>query len=73
MMYTTTDRLGISTYMVTNDEGVCLLRTTDKFIANFINKHSVGVDPNLRITIGGDPGTSQNKVPLFHHIRQYYK
>lgn len=73
MLFVGHDDTGITVYMVCNDQGLCLIRTTDGAIAHFVNAHSKGIDPNLRLTVGGDPGTkrkdSNNKI--FHHIRRY--
>lgn len=59
--------------MVTNEQGSCLIRTTDSAIANFVNQHSRGIPPNMFLVVGGDPGTrSGNQKPhkIFHHIRK---
>mgnify|MGYP006269969589 CR=1 FL=1 len=58
--------------MVTNEQGLCLIRTTDGYIAQFINSFTKGINPNLRLTIGGDPGTRRKdpKNPIFHHVRK---
>lgn len=73
MLYVSKDECGCDRYMVTNDQGQCLIFTSNGAIATFVDKHSQGIDPNLRLTVGGDPGSRQAKRPLFHHIRQYYK
>jgi hypothetical protein len=56
--------------MVTNDQGLCLIRTTDSAIAEFVDRHSKGVDPNLRLTVGGDPGSRDRSPPIWKHIRR---
>ncbi len=61
------------TYMVCNDHGDCLIRTTSGMIANFVEKHSHNIDRSLRLTVGGDPGSKKIKKPIFHHIRKYYR
>jgi hypothetical protein len=71
MLFRDEDENGIITYMVCNDQGSCLIRTTSSNIANFVHRHSKGIDSDLRLTVGGDPGTKQAKKPLFHHIRRY--
>ena len=73
MLFTERDEFGGSTmYMVCNDQGLCLIRTTNGAIATFVHKHSKGIDPNLRLTVGGDPGTKKSgPKPIFHHIRRY--
>ena len=58
-------------YMVCNDQGQCLIRTTDPAIARFVNEHSRGINPSLRLTVGGDPGTRRAPRQIFHHIRRY--
>lgn len=67
------DECGVSIYMVTNDQGSCLIRTTDAALANFINDHSKGVDPGLRLRVGGDKGTRQKNPPIWTHIRKFTK
>lgn len=64
---------GLTTmYTVTNAEGLLLIYTSDSRMAHFVNKHSTGVSPDLRLRVGGDPGT---KVPnsIWNHVRQFYK
>jgi hypothetical protein len=56
--------------MVTNDQGLCLIRTTSSAIANFVDSHSRGIDPNLRLCLGGDPGTRKNKSPIWTFVRK---
>lgn len=65
------DQDGIVIYTVCNDAGLCLIRTRNGAIANFVQKHSKGISPDLRLTVGGDPGTRQSRRPIFHHIRKY--
>lgn len=72
MLYVTEDECGIPIYMVTNNQGLCLIRTTDGYIAMVLNSISKNIDPNLRLNVGGDPGTRNNKTPrIFHHVRRY--
>lgn len=61
---------GITTYMVCNDDGLCLIRTTSSHIAGYINQFTQGLDPSLRLMIGGDPGSRAEQRRLFHHIRR---
>lgn len=71
MLYQDQDQLtGITTYMVCNNQGLCLIRTTSSRIANFIDQYTVKLDPSLRLLIGGDPGSRELSKPLFHHIRR---
>jgi hypothetical protein len=65
------DECGITMYMVCNDAGSCLIRTADGYIAHYIHYLSKGIDTNLRLTVGGDPGTRQATHPVFHHVRRY--
>ena len=59
-------------YMVTNNEGLCLIRTTDGYIATVINSITKNINPDLRLNVGGDPGTRNNLTPrIFHHVRRY--
>lgn len=71
MLFEDTDEQGIITYMVCNDQGYCLIRTTSRRIARFVNQHSKGISADLRLTVGGDPGTKESRTPIFHHIRRY--
>jgi hypothetical protein len=73
MLFISQDETGCNRYMVTNDQGLCLIYTSDGAMATFVDKHSRGLDPELRLVVGGDPGTRGALAPLFHHIRQYYK
>ena len=58
--------------MVTNDQGLCLICTTDEYIAQFVNTLSKGLPPNMRLSVGGDPGTRRKDPnnPIFHHLRK---
>lgn len=56
--------------MVTNDQGLCLIRTSNLAIANFVNKHSKGIPPGMFLTVGGDPGARKAKRSIFHYIRK---
>lgn len=58
-------------YMVTNDQGLCLIRTTDGAIADFVDKHSKGVNPDLRLMVGGDYGSRVTNPPIWKHIRRF--
>ena len=70
MIFVDYDNGGIATYMVCNDEGLCLIRTTSSRIAFYVERRVHGVNPNLRLTIGGDPGAKTNKS-IWHHIRRF--
>lgn len=61
---------GIRTYMVCNDAGLCLIRTTSSRIANFVEGHSRGVPSSLRLTVGGDPGT-RSQLHIWQHVRRW--
>jgi len=72
MLFCERDEIGaVTIYTVCNDQGTCLIRTTNGAIARFVHEHSKGINPNLRLTVGGDPGTRQKEKPIFHHIRRY--
>jgi hypothetical protein len=72
MLFVDQDEItGTVTYTVCNDYGSCLIRTTSSNIANFVERHSHGIDKNFRLLIGGDPGSKKLKKPIFHHIRKY--
>jgi hypothetical protein len=73
MLIRTQDDNGMTTYMVCNDAGTCLIFTTNGYMAQYIHLLSKGVDLNLRLTIGGDPGTRKGTAPIFHHVRRYNK
>lgn len=60
-------------YIVTNDEGSILLYTSNGKIATFVNERSKGVDPELRLRVGGDPGSKVENPPLWHHVRHFNK
>lgn len=70
MLYVTEDECGVPIYMVTNDQGLCLIRTSNLAIANFVNKHSKGIPPGMFLTVGGDPGARKAKRSIFHYIRK---
>ena len=72
MLYFDRDSNGITTYMVTNDQGLCLIRTTDAKLATFVDAHSKGVNPELRLRVGGDRGTSKEKH-IWTHVRRFSK
>lgn len=73
MLFTDQDKdTGITTYMVCNDAGLCLIRTTSSRIANYVNNHTRGVPPTLRLTVGGDPGTRTTNH-LWQHVRRWTK
>lgn len=74
MLYVTEDDCGLPTYMVTNNQGLCLIRTTDGYTATVINNLTKNINPDLRMNVGGDPGTRNNKNPrIFHHVRRYHR
>lgn len=61
---------GITQYVVCNEGGDCLIVTTSSKIADFVERHVRGISPELRLNIGGDPGTKKEKK-LWHHIKRY--
>lgn len=70
MLFTDEDENGVTTYMVCNDAGLCLIRTTSSRIAEFVERHSRGVPPSLRLTVGGDPGTRSTQH-IWQHVRRW--
>ncbi len=63
------DDLGIATYMVCNSQGLCLIRTTSSRIAAYIERHVHRAHPDLRLMVGGDPGSRVPKL-IWRHIRR---
>ena len=61
---------GITQYVVCNEDGKCLIVTTRSKIAMFVERHVKGIPNDLRLNIGGDPGTKVEKK-LWHHIKRY--
>lgn len=53
----------IKFHSVYNDSGSLLIYTTNGRIARFVEAHTPGADPNLRLRVGGDPGTRNVKQP----------
>ena len=72
MLYIDRDKFGITTYTVTNDQGLCLIRTTNGMIATFVNAHSMGANPELRLRVGWDRGTPGEKH-IWTHVRRFSK
>lgn len=71
MIYVDYDDTGLEVYMVTNDHNQCLIRTTSRSIAYFVDAHSKGLPAGMFLVVGGDPGSRRIKRPIFHHIRKY--
>lgn len=71
MIYVDYDEAGLEIYMVCNDYDQCLIRTTSRGIAHFVDKHSRGLPPGMFLVVGGDAGSRRQKKPLFHHIRRH--
>lgn len=69
MLYADRDQFGITTYLVTNEQDLCLIRTTDARLAWFVERNSYGINPELRLKVGGDPGTILNN-PMWTHVRR---
>ena len=59
--------------MACNDQGLCLIRTRDRQMALFVSQASRGVNPELRLTVGGDPGTQQANPPIWQFVRKLGK
>lgn len=56
--------------MACNDQGLCLIRTRDRQLALFVSQASRGVNPELRLTVGGDPGAHSDNPPIWQFVRQ---
>ena len=67
------DACGVPVYTVCNDQGLCLIRTTNSAIAWFVHSKSQGISPQLRLTVGGDPGTRIKNAPIWTHVRKFTK
>lgn len=63
---------GVAQYVVCNEAGTCLIVTTNGAIAEFVENHVKGISPELRLNIGGDPGTKTERK-IWHHVRKYRK
>ena len=70
MLITDQDTEGCVMYTVCNDQGLCLIRTRDRQIAEYVDSHSRGIDHRLRLTVGGDPGTRDRNRPIWQYIRR---
>ena len=73
MLFIDHDERGIPVYTVCNDQGLCLIRTTDSAIATFVDERSAGISPELRLTVGGDPGARVRNAPIWTHVRRFTK
>ena len=73
MIYVDYDDTGLEIYMVTNDYNECLIRTTNRGLAYFVDKHSRGLKQGMFLLVGGDPGSRKTRRPIFHHIRRYFR
>ena len=74
MLHVTNDNDGLPIYMVTNNQGLCLIRTTNGGIALYVNAFTKNINPNLRLNVGGDSGTKNALSPrIFHHVRRYHR
>jgi hypothetical protein len=68
------DNDGTFMYLVTNNQGLCLVYTSDGYTARIVDSFSSkkNFSPDLRVNVGGDPGTRNNLTPrIFHHVRRY--
>ena len=54
MLFIDRDERGVAQYMVTNDAGFCLIRTSNRKIADYVNYYSYGAPLDARIAVGGD-------------------
>ena len=71
MLLIDVDDCGVPIYMVCNNQGLCLIRTTDNQIAYFVESLTKGLDPYMRLNVGGDPGTRKQNPKIFHHVRRF--
>lgn len=71
MMLKTITIDGEDWHTVMNNQGLVLIYTTDGAIAHYVNQFTAKLDPNMRLTVGGDPGTRKPNPRVFHHIRRY--
>ena len=55
MLFIDRDEYGTCQYTVTNDAGLCLIRTRDRKIANYVNYYSYGAPLDAQVAVGGDP------------------
>jgi hypothetical protein len=62
----------VAQYVVCNEAGDCLIVTSSSAIAEFVESHIKGVPRELRLNVGGDPGT-KTEHKLWHHVRKYSK
>jgi len=56
MLFIERDEYGMVQYMVTNDAGLCLIRTRNRKIADYVNYYSRGAPLDAQIAVGGDRG-----------------
>ena len=54
MLFIDRDEHGTCQYIVTNDAGLCLIRTSSRKIADYVNYYSYGAPLDARIAVGGD-------------------
>lgn len=66
-----TDDQGQTMYMVTNTQGLCLIRTSNGAIAHYVNAFTKQINPNLRLNVQGDPGTRSRPAKIFHHVSRW--
>ena len=69
MLFIDRDEHGMVQYMVTNDIVLCLIGTTNRAIANFVDRNSIGNNPKLTLTVGGDPVSEELNSPIWKHVR----
>jgi len=59
--------------MACNDAGLCLIRTRNRRMAVFVSEASRGINPELRLIVGGDAGTYQKNPPIWQFVRKLGK
>ena len=63
MLFTDEDRLtGQVTYTVCNDAGLCMIRTTSRSIAYFVNDHVKGIPADYKLTVGNTLGRGSRRI-----------
>lgn len=72
MLFSDKDAFGTTMYTVCNAQGTCLIRTSSWRIAEFVDRHSKNVSPDLRLRVGGDEGTKVSN-PIWTHVRKFSK
>lgn len=70
MLFIDRDEHKMVQYMVTNDIVLCLIGTTNRAIANFIDRNSIGNNPKLKLTVGDLESEELNSL-IWKHVRRF--